>query len=1124
MRITTLTQLKLTGVLALGLFAGCDSDPAPMSAARVVTHRGDLIGGPRSLADLGDFILENDKVRIAIQGPGFSRGFGVYGGSLLDADLRRPEEWGDSSAGGKGFDSFGELFPTFFLQAVAVDEVVIDSDGSDGGPARIIARGKSGDFLELAAVLNQAVVASVDSDLLNTVLDPAKLEAFKARKPLQYENIYELSPGASHVKITLRVTNIAEEKISFPGKLAKDVLPLLGIAGEQVEGFTVPVGDIALYGKASHIFIPGAGYDLRFALEDAFAKGVELPAFGGLVTDWVASQGEETSYGLMVGESERNYVWNKRDVYEDAETPVSKSSMLLPFMASGFVGIFYENAPPAIEPGEHFELVRYFVIGDGDVGSVLDEMHQIRGATTGQFGGQVFDEVTGQLADNAEVIVYQRRADGGHRIFAQYDVKSGTFSGALVPGDYSLKVVGEGRPASAMVDFTVAAGQPTSVRAVARSAGRIVVNLTNKSGSAMPGKATAVGVYDASHAGELPRTFLFDLEAGEEFRTSDLVPDTDDPGTRRYIEAAGSADNGVVELLVRPGTYRVTSSRGPEYNTIEVQIDVKAGATVSLAHSLERVVDTTGWIASDLHLHSINSVDSGMKLSDRVRAVAAEGVEWAVSTDHNFITDYTPYIQAAGLSDWLGSSVGLELSTLESGHFNGYPLDYDVGAVGHGSFEWARRTPDELFAELRALGRYGPENTIVQVNHARDTILGYFGQYDRSALDASEIVASGITAGFTQLTGPAFRDEAGDTVFSWDFDALELLNGKLFWQIHHYRVPERLPAGELPEEIPPAGAILVDEDGEVAFPGVVDDWYNLLNLGHRFVGVGTSDSHAGDDEPGYFRTMVHVGTDDPRGMHELDFVRGMKSRRVVATNGPMIDFSVNGTPTGGEVVDADGVVRIDYRLQAARWVGLDQLNVIRNGLLIDVIPVPAGRDLAAEPIEGARDYDLARDADGNAIDTWFLLQAIGSRSMFPVVRPLELPPLVLTDAISSLAGPLGFGDAAFGDLKPAESFPITAYAITNPIWIKTADGRDWIPPGLPELMELNAAGNHSGLNNNPVIRAGAANAQALEALAGVRAIGHASTVGTKPVRLFERNENNEHDVRRLFTAFGHAFH
>jgi hypothetical protein len=42
--------------------------------------------------------------------------------------------------------------------------------------------------------------------------------------------------------------------------------------------------------------------------------------------------------------------------------------------------------------------------------------------------------------------------------------------------------------------------------------------------------------------------------------------------------------------------------------------------------------------------------------------------------------------------------------------------------------------------------------------------------------------------------------------------------------------------------------------------------------------------------------------------------------------------------------------------------------------------------------------------------------------------------------LASLAGPLGFGGDDFGALRPPDVFPVTAYAITNPVWVTTDDG------------------------------------------------------------------------------------
>ena len=44
--------------------------------------------------------------------------------------------------------------------------------------------------------------------------------------------------------------------------------------------------------------------------------------------------------------------------------------------------------------------------------------------------------------------------------------------------------------------------------------------------------------------------------------------------------------------------------------------------------------------------------------------------------------------------------------------------------------------------------------------------------------------------------------EFGPDKVSWNFDALELYNGKRFELLYHYRIPEVLPPPPIPDEIP----------------------------------------------------------------------------------------------------------------------------------------------------------------------------------------------------------------------------------------------------------------------------------------------------------------------------------
>lgn len=1105
MRRLVLGALGLAAALA---WAGC-SDAGGAASARQVTNRIQLIGGDRALGDVGDFMLENEKIRAVIQGPGFSRGFGVYGGSLIDADLRRPDEIGTSGKP-KGNDQFGELFPAFFVQAVNVDRVAIDNDGRDGNPARVIATGEAGDFLELAALLNRAVTGSnVDFQSLTS---PAQI---------RYRTTYELESGKRWIKITFRIENISEKKLQFPSELSLD---LLGIAGLPVDTFKVPFCDIALFGATSQVWIPGVGFDSRFGLEDAYQKKVDFPAFPGVLAEFVASRGDGASYGLAIEGSERSFVLQNRAVYDDGTIPIDQTTMLVPFSASSFLGVFHDTAPPELGPGQAYDTTKYFLIGSGDVGSVVDVLHELRGTPTGMLGGQVFDDPTGVPAKGTSVLVYQRNPvfAGGRRIYSQYDVRAdGFFGGTLPPGDYSLRVQGNARQLGPFVDFSIKQGQSTAVRTTSKPPGRITVNLLDENGHPIPAKTSALGLYNADFAGQLTRKFLFDLQAGEPFRRTDMV--TDDPDndeTRRYVEAIAFSKDGVATLSVRPGTYRVVSSRGPEYDLVATDVTVGANESASVTHKLLRIVNTPGFISGDLHVHSRNSIDSAMTLDDRVVALAAEGVEWAVSTDHNFVTDYRPYAARNELFPWLYPMVGVEMTTLESGHFNGYPLTYQPGPVTHGAFAWAGRPPQAIFDDLRGLGSLGRDRTIVQVNHPRDGVLGYFSQYQRSPL-TGDLTPPGAVQEVLSPRGPAFRTEDGQSAFSFGFDAMEVANGKLFSEIHHYRVPDHLPEGDLPANVPPAGHIVVKANGDPAFPGTVEDWFNLLNLGRRFIAVGTADSHSGIDEAGQFRTMVYVGDDRPITLTDERLVDAFRSRHVVATNAPLIDFWIDDPVRGvmGQTIStANAQIDLHYHLTSASWASVARLNIWRNGVIAKVIDVDPDRDLARQPLDGVETLDLAHDASGAVIDCWFVVEGIGYKSLFPAITPLEVPPVLLTEAVSTLAGPLGLGSDELGALRPPEFFPVTAFAITNPVWVTTHAGGDFNPPGVVPFAILDRP------ENDPKMQAfiypkTTVRLPKKKLMALTRPVDRYEPRGRVP--MFYPRMDNPFDVRKAFARFGH---
>ena len=87
------------------LLSGCDNNTSSTKAYQI-TSMSQAIGGSKALAREGDFVLENEKIRVAIIGNRPSMGPHTMGGTMIDADLKRPQ---GMYANGNGTDEFSEI-------------------------------------------------------------------------------------------------------------------------------------------------------------------------------------------------------------------------------------------------------------------------------------------------------------------------------------------------------------------------------------------------------------------------------------------------------------------------------------------------------------------------------------------------------------------------------------------------------------------------------------------------------------------------------------------------------------------------------------------------------------------------------------------------------------------------------------------------------------------------------------------------------------------------------------------------------------------------------------------------------------------------------------------------------
>jgi hypothetical protein len=395
---------------------------------------------------------------------------------------------------------------------------------------------------------------------------------------------------------------------------------------------------------------------------------------------------------------------------------------------------------------------------------------------------------------------------------------------------------------------------------------------------------------------------------------------------------------GAGAVHVPYGTYDVTVSRGPEWE-IATSRRVKIGAPgATVSARLKHVVDTPGWISADFHVHAARSPDSRVPMQDRVYEFVADDVQMIVSTDHNVVSDYDPYIRELDAGRFITSAVGDEMTTGAWGHFGAFPLPRDLERAGQGAVLVHGRRPLDFFNDVRT----NAPGAIVDVHHPRlGADIGYF--------DIAHFDARG--------------DRAEKPGFSWDFDAVEVMNG--------YQDPVRRS---------------VDR--------VVDDWFALLNHEHLATATGNSDTHhLNFNIGGYPRNYVKVQDDHPSAVDGKQVAAALKAHRAFFTTGPFVTLVVNNGSLGDLVPARGGKVHAEVTVQAAPWVSVEHVTLYLNGQEAKRWAVPAGTD----PVRFHEVIDLTTPKDG-----YVVVRVDGEKSLAPVVgdrKTFTAYPFALTNPV-----------------------------------------------------------------------------------------------------------------------------
>lgn len=787
-----------------------DGSGGGRSSVKQISANGELIGGLTAWGKIGDYLLENDKVRIVIQG--FDRHIGPqpYGATILDADLVRS---------GPGIDQFGEIGLLYnFGRTLDPEKFEILNDGSDGRAVVLAATGHDApnDYL------------SIRNQLRNQLGNVPKADPYAA-VPLLITNYFILPPGEQRLRFVTALCN--EGEAALPLALGDLTDP-----GETVEFFN---------GNSCTL---GFGYG-----------GV---CFGLDRMSWYGYQGDGVAYGYAP--------WNP-----NAPAQPSSVNALLTVSgvtgsvlgANGITGIaswFQDGGTPEGEvrlPGKDMRyFVRDFVVAKhlGEVATIIERSRAaVSGAKLGQLSGTV--RSGGTPVANARVTF--STSSGLSAVFITD--ANGQYNGTLTARAYNAVAWAAGRLPSAQQSVTLSDVAPLVVNFDLSGTRTLTVNVAAATGGPLPAKVTVLcqsGTCAAPHY------------------TLNVFTDTiKDPLLESMQAVAYVGASGTAAIQVPPGQYEVIVTRGPEYSifpntyptTPGFQVDLRtADATVNA--TLHRVLDTTGYMSADFHVHAVNSPDAPVSNEERVMSFMGDGIDVIVSTDHDYVTDFAPYITKLGADAFIASVTGEEVSTMDFGHYNLFPLARDQNdPITGGAVDWAggrgpTLNPKLIFEAGRAKGA-----RTVHFNHPR----GFLGGFTHLKVDTDTLATHADPRDFRMAVPAGSNTAVSSLLMSSDFNAFEILNS-------------------------------ADDEFDVSkMKPVANDWFTLLSRGLRVAATGVSDTHRRYVASGW-RTWVNTGVDTSAQFNALSMSDALNALKAQASNGPFVRISARRVNSGGTPTSA----------------------------------------------------------------------------------------------------------------------------------------------------------------------------------------------------------------------------
>jgi len=553
-----------------------------------------------------------------------------------------------------------------------------------------------------------------------------------------------------------------------------------------------------------------------------------------------------------------------------------------------------EHVPGSLAPGEVFE-TNYILLADAQHEEMLHKIYRIFNIKP-ETASIHFKGLNGDLA---EIII--RDAFSSSVFFRSFLEDPLTLDIPLPEGTYWVRA--NFFPAVQEKLIAVKEGEENTFILRDSLLGKVKVKIQNSDGEFIPGKVTFIGLAPSKTPYFEPENPAETGKGWESFKNS-VFP-----------------EEGEIEVKLAIGTYLVYASRGPEYSMDKKVIEVLEDEPLELTFRIDKVVKTPNLISIDPHMHTTNS-DGRMGIAERLKSVIAEGVDVAVATDHNTITDYYPSLKKLRLNKYLAVIHGNEVTISGMIHYNTYSVKYSPEEEGNGAISPLSKEVTPLFEA----SRQKDPGIILQVNHPRSGTLGYFNNYQLGLESAATVQGN----------------------FDTSFNVLEVMNGPYFYSSNFT---------------------------------AIEDWLHLLNRGYYFPLVASSDTHGIDrSEPGYSRTYVSYDGGENDNLDWNALYRAILKGQSFASNGPIVEFRVNNKYTSGDTLTATNRrVDVSVKVWSAPWIAVDEVRLIVNGERRIILPVQTKKEVIQK-------FSLPPLGISLEKDSYIVVEILGKESLFPVLQ------------------------------------------------------------------------------------------------------------------------------------------